>query len=134
MKDCWHMSQLNSRRKNISAKKKSHLMVFRPLLTLFFSSTTHFPDNEVALHIFTKSTHKHSTNNTVDSTCLRRSLCCKDLLKGMWKRMPFSTGQPNEYFNRLSTLLFLRLLQSINPEHSKLFTSQNQVALLGPRG
>lgn len=133
VKDLWHLSQLISPKKIVSAKK-SHLMAFRPLLTLFFPPTTHFPDNEVALYIFTKSTHTHSINNTVDSTCLRRSLCCKDLLKGMWKGMPFSTGQPNEHFNRLSTLLSLPLLQSIAPKHWKLFTLQSQVALLGLRG
>ena len=126
-----YLSQLKPRKKIISAKKKPTYMAFRPLLVLFFPPTTHFPDNEVALQIFIRSTHTQLTNNTVDSTCLRRSLCCKDLLKGLWKRMPFSTGQPNEYFNRLSTVLSLRLLQSIAPEHSKPFTLQNQVALLG---
>ena len=121
---------------NLLAPKNSHHIVFLPLLTLLVSSYKPFSRQRSRTTYFNHKEHTYNFNpdNTVDSICLRRSLCCKDLLKGMWKRIPFSTGQPNEYFNRLSTLLSLRLLPSIPPEHSKLFTSQNQVALLGPRG
>lgn len=40
---------------------------------------------------------------------------------------PFSPGQPIEYFNRPSTILFLfRVLESINCPHSKPVLSQQQ--------
>ena len=117
MKESWHFSQLNSLRNIVSAKKKVPPLLYAlPSAPLSFSPSLLQPILQTTKSHYKSLQRAHiyiQSNNTVDSTCLRRSLCCKDLLKGMWKRMPFSTGQPTEYFNRLSTVLSLRLLQGI---------------------
>ena len=99
------------------------------------SSSNHCPTQQPILQYIKQHTIKLYPVISSIPRCHRRSLSCKP----RWgvcdfARMPFSPGQPFEYFNRPSTILYpFRLLPAIHWQHSKIITIEAAPVALDSR-